>query len=203
MALAVLVAILLPAAAVDVRAQSAMPTIRIIEKGVYQAETIAQRFAPKSTGFVNSVRNMRLISNTTTVFAQLGVRFGLRYEVLDAAAQYAPLKLVVRFPPAGLRNPQTEQTHFESEYTEAIPTSVPLYWDYQLENEWEIVPGFWQFEFWSGDKRLAVQRFCVIDLRRPDLKSLDRPKDCSPALLGSVRQQDWADIASKYALGLN
>lgn len=126
MRFAALVAILLSASVVDVRARRAMPTIRIIEKGVYQAETIAQRVAPKSTGFVNCVKNIRLISNTTTVFAELGVRFGLRYEVLDTTVQHAPLKLIVRFPPAGLRDPQTRQTLFESEYTDHIPRGVPL-----------------------------------------------------------------------------
>jgi hypothetical protein len=203
MRFAALVAILLSASVVDVRAQRAMPTIEIIEKGVYQAETIAQRVAPKSTGFVNSVKNIRLISNTTTVFAELGVRFGLRYEVLDTTVQHAPLKLIVRFPPAGLRNPQTGQTLFESEYTDHIPRGVPLYWEYQLESEWEMVPGLWQFEFWSDDNRLAVQRFCVIDLRRADSKGLDRPRDCSPALLGSARKQDWAGVAREEPLRLN
>jgi hypothetical protein len=195
MRFAALVAILLSAPVADVRAQRAVPTIRIIEKGVYQAETIAQRVPPKSMGFVNSVKNVRLISNTTTVFAQLGVRFGLRYEVLDTTVQHAPLKLIVRFPPAGLRDPQTRQTLFESEYTDHIPRGVPLYWEYQLESEWEMVPGLWQFEFWSDGKKLAEQRFCVIDLRRADSKGLEGPRDCSPALLGSARKQDWAGVA--------
>lgn len=62
-----------------------------------------------------------------------------------------------------------------------MPINVSQYWEYHFENDWEIVPGTWEFEFWSEGKRLAAQRFCVIDTR--DLNKAGSLKVCSPPVV--------------------
>lgn len=170
------------------RVALAQAVVRIIEKGVYQAETTSRTVTDNATGIRNTVRDPRQISDSTIIYARLGLRFGVRYLVSGTAETPADLQLIINFPPAGLRDSKTGALFFQSQHRMNIPAGVIQYWEYHFENEWEIVPGLWQFEFWSGNKALAVQRFCVIDLRQ-DSKNIARPRECLPALLGSSARQ--------------
>jgi protein-S-isoprenylcysteine O-methyltransferase Ste14 len=155
--------------------------IRVLDRGIYQAETIGRTPKAGTTGLVNTVQNPRLISSTTTVIGQVGLRFGLRYSLVSNAQK--TLRLVIVFPPAGLRNPQTGHTHFQTESEIAVPAGVVLYWEYHFENEWEIAEGIWRFEFWEGTEKLGQQRFCVhrLDGRTP---APGAPRACASDLLG-------------------
>lgn len=160
--------------------------IQILETGIYRAETIKRTDAPGSTGVINTVQNPRLINGTTTVPGLVGVRFGLRYVPLgDATGSNAPLKLVITFPPAGLRNPDTRQLLFRSEHMATVPIGASLYWEYHFENEWEIVSGLWIFEFWHQGAKLTEQRFCVYALRSQSPIVRAVPRECAEGLLGS------------------
>lgn len=150
---------LLTAGSVDAQSTN---SVKILEHGIYRAETVEQKAAPGTTGIINSVRNPLLVSSTNSVTGQVGVRFGLRY--LLVGTEPGPekvLRLAIIFPPAGLRDPQTGQVHYQNEQQEVVPAGIPLYWEYQFEHAWEIVEGIWQFEFWDGAKKLGQQRFCV------------------------------------------
>ena len=158
--------------------------IQIMERGIYRAETVNKTEAPGTTGVVNTVRNARLITSTASVVGHVGVRFGLRY-IVPGTDSHVPLKLVITFPPAGLRNPQTHQVLFHSEYVLNVPAGVMLYWEYHFEHEWEVVAGLWYFQFWHQGQKLAEQQFCVQELvsRSP---AFGRPKECAFGLLGSM-----------------
>lgn len=142
--------------------ESRIYDLQVVERGIYRAETVGQRSVPGTTGVINTVRNARLISSTTRIPAALGVRFGVRYVVSGGPPGSAvPLRLLISFPPGGLRNPVSGQRIPQNEHILSVPPGVTLYWEYQFENQWEIVPGVWHFEFWSGESKLAEQRFCV------------------------------------------
>lgn len=160
----------------------AQPSIRIIEKGVYQAETTARTMTKDATGVLNTVREPRLISNTVVVYGKLGARFGVRYLLSGTSGPSLDLKFVIRFPPKGLRDPATGTRYFESTQALTIQAGVANYWEYHFENDWEIVPGIWEFEFWLGSTRLTSQKFCVVDVTL----SLDatKTKECLPLLSG-------------------
>lgn len=163
-------------AALPLRAQtSTVGRIHIVERGIYRAQTVRQTATPGTTGLINTVENAQLINSTTSVLGMLGLRFGLRYVVVgDGSGSGAMLKLVIKFPPVGLRNPATGEVIFQNEHTVSVPTGARLYWEYHFENHWEIVPGMWNFEFWDGNRKLAEQRFCVrvlSDRQRPSLLS--------------------------------
>lgn len=141
-------------------AQAPIERVHIIEHGVYRAETVKRQDAAKGGMIINTVQNPRLISNTTTILAAVGVRFGLRYTTTASTE----LRLVIRFPPGGLRDPVTQQVSFQSEFTVVSAPRATNYWEYHFEHDWEVAPGQWIFEFWLNDKKLVEQRFCVYEL---------------------------------------
>jgi len=154
--------------------------IQIVERGVYHAETVKRIDTPGTTGVINTVRNLRLISSTSTVLGQIGVRFGVVYVPLgDTPGVEGHLKLVITFPPGGLRNPETHEIFFRNEHMVTVPIGSAMYWEYQLENQWEIVSGVWVFSFWHQDRKLAEQRFCVHDLRSQGSMTGYVPRECA------------------------
>lgn len=157
-------------------------SVFIMEKGVYEAETIASATKKQATGLQHIVRNPRLVTSTATIPGRIGVRFGVRYVVGGPTETNVELKLIIRFPDAGLFNPDTGARYFESEHSLIVATGASRYWEYHLENDWEIVPGVWQFEFWSNGGKLAVEKFCVVDATRPPETASERK--CSQILMG-------------------
>lgn len=154
--------------------------IQILERGVYRAETVKRTETPGGTGMVNTVQNMRLISSTTTVLGQVGVRFGLLYVPLgDVPGADTQLKLVISFPPGGLRNPETREIFFRTESMVTVSIGTAWYWEYHLESEWEVVPGIWTFGFWYQERKLAEQRFCVLVLKSQGQRPGQFPLKCA------------------------
>ena len=162
-------------------------TVRVIESGVYRAETVKRTNTPGTTGIVNTVENIQLITNTTNILGQIGVRFGLRYIPIGSpSGAAAGLNLAVTFPRQGLRKPNTGETLYRIEHVVSAEIGATMYRDYAFENDWEIVAGLWIFEFWSENRKLGEQRFCVYDLRS-SRHPVDRMMDCPPAFLDQER----------------
>lgn len=167
-------------------AAKAQLSVKIIEKGVYKAETVARTVTKEATGVLNTVRNPRLISEGVVVYGNLGVRFGIRYVVSGAATTDVDLRFVIRFPPTGLRDPKGRR-YSASEQSQSVQTGGAHYWDYQLENDWEIVQGAWHFEIWSNANKLAQQTFCVLDARQA--VDANNTKECLPFLMKLSNEQ--------------
>lgn len=157
----------------------AEPAVQIIEKGVYRAETTSRVITKEATGIINTVQNMRLISDTAVVYGKIGTRFGVRY-VLSGSAPSLNMKFVVKFPAPGLHDLATDARYAESAQAQTVQTGMTNYWEYSFDNNWEIVPGLWEFEFWADSKKLTSQVFCVIDISQP----LDAAKnrECLPLI---------------------
>jgi hypothetical protein len=156
-------------------AQALVSKVQVLERGIYRSVTTNRTDQPGTTGIVNTVQDVQLLAGTTTVFGQVGIRFGLRYVAVGAPGAEAELKYVIRFPSDGLRNPATGQIIFVSEQSAVVPLGARLYWEYHFENEWEVVPGLWTFEFWQGRQKVGEQHFCVHELARPG----ESPKSCA------------------------
>lgn len=162
----------------------AEPAVRIIEKGVYRAETTTRTITKEGTGILNSVQNVRLISDTAVVYGKVGVRFGVRYVLSGISAPSLNVKFVIKFPAPGLHDPATGARYAESAQAQTVQTGMTNYWEYDFENNWEIAAGFWEFEFWADSKKLTSQVFCVIDISQP----LDAAKnrECLPLISQSA-----------------
>lgn len=142
--------------------------VSVIERGVFRGRGGGRPVAESHLGAVANVRDMTLLHNTTTIVARKGLRFGVRY-LINGAPKRAELglRLVTRFPPAGLFDPVGNLRHHESAYDFRAFIGVPSYREFMFDHEWEIVPGEWIFEFWHGERLIGSQRFCVLDGESP------------------------------------
>lgn len=138
--------------------------VSVFERGIYRASGGGSPIAVSSFGSVTKVRDVSLVQSTTTIVARKSLRFGLRY-VIAGSPSGAPvdLRLVTRFPEAGLFDPVAGIRHYASEYSIRGAIGVPAYREFMFDQSWEIVPGEWAFEFWQAGRNIGSQRFCVLD----------------------------------------
>lgn len=142
--------------------------VSVIERGVFRGRGGGRPVAESHLGAVANVRDITLLHNTTTIFASKGLRFGVRY-LINGTPKRAELdlRLVTRFPLAGLFDPVGNLRHHNSAYGLRALIGVPSYREFMFDHEWEIVPGEWIFEFWHGERLIGSQRFCVLDGETP------------------------------------
>jgi hypothetical protein len=157
----------------------------VLETGIYKADTANNVPIAGTTGFVNLVRNVELLERTTSVAARRGARFGLRYLIEGVPGTAIDITFVVRFPSAGLRDPVTGQRHSRSMHSRSVSVGIPLYREYQLEHDWEVVPGAWRFEFWYAEVMLGEQAFCLYSAAGPNDAggSFAHDEDCANELV--------------------
>ena len=138
--------------------------ISVLERGIFHAQSSRAPIGHSRLGPVTKVREVSLVRSTTTIPARKSLRFGLRY-VIDGvpAGAKVEIKLVTRFPEAGLLDTITGVRHHESEYTIPHIVGAPAYREFRFDRSWEIVPGEWAFEFWHGGRKIGMQKFCVLD----------------------------------------
>lgn len=88
----------------------------------------------------------------------------MRY-VITGAPVGAPvdIRLVTRFPEAGLLDPVSGVRHYQSEYTIRGTIGTPAYREFMFDRSWEIVSGECVFEFWQAGRNIGMQKFCVTD----------------------------------------
>ena len=135
--------------------------VEIVEYGIYTADL--QSSKRDSQGIKQSIStNFRRAATTTTVPAQVGVRFGIEYKVVGApSGKTVSLKKVTVFPPAGLRSPTVSQQIYRNETTTTSKIGETSYTGYRLDDSWELVPGPWAIQLWYGDRMLAEKKFTL------------------------------------------
>ena len=72
------------------------------------------------------------------------------------------MKKVMVFPPAGLRSPAGPRPILRNETTTTSKIGETTYTGYRLDDSWELVPGPWTMQLWSGDRMLAEKQFTVV-----------------------------------------
>ena len=159
------VAILLLVAASSVSAQAPrIERIDIVDYGIYDSAFSKKIEDPSSAGGRRStVVRIMIKERTSTIPARNGLQFGFRFMVVGEPKNAAvKLKSITRFPPQGIRNPNTRNTSYQDEYTTSVKVGSADFRGYSFDNDWEIVPGVWTFEFWDGDRKLVEQKFTVV-----------------------------------------
>jgi hypothetical protein len=138
--------------------------VSVLERGIFQASSRGPLTGHSTLGAVAKVRDVSLIQSTTTIPARRSLRFGMRY-VITGAPVGAPveIRLVTRFPEAGLFDPVSGVRHYQSEFIIRAAIGAPAYREFMFDRPWEIVSGEWVFEFWQADRKIGMQAFCVID----------------------------------------
>ncbi len=137
-------------------------SVEIVEYGIYTSDvTQSQR---TGSGLLQStLTNIRHAATTTTIPAQHGIRFGFRFHVTGSpAGAKVELRKVTLFPAPGLKSPKSAEPLRRNEYTLVKSIGETSYTGYNFDDPWELVPGTWTVQLWSGDRKLAEQRFTVV-----------------------------------------
>jgi hypothetical protein len=158
-----LIAILIGLGAITADAREAA-RIEVYEFGTYAAVGPAYRQPPSPQGIKIETHESYVHRETTrTIVAQLGVRFGFRYKTIGNGRDYVvPLKMVWTFPPPGLigRDPQKPVRREVVALPAVSNGSSALIMS--LESPSDLVPGTWTIEIWSGNLKLAEEKFEIV-----------------------------------------
>ena len=139
--------------------------IEIVETGLYRVEVAkTTQAAGAATGVQDELSNVKLVSSTTTVPAQVGTKFGFRYRVLGSPDRASvKLTVIVRFPGEGLRNPKTGERKAQDVTMWTRNIGAVTYNGYSFDAGWELVPGTWTYEISHEGRKLAEHRFTVVN----------------------------------------
>jgi uncharacterized protein DUF3859 len=141
------------------------PTVErahISQFGIYEGRvTATEKSGGTVSGALQSVEP-KFLSQTTSVPARRGVRFGFQYRLVgEPNGARARIRSITIFPEGGLRNPRTGQVFARSEYIQTVAIGAPVLKGYSIDEEWEVVRGTWVHQIWYGERKLAEMRFTV------------------------------------------
>ena len=149
---------LISGCAPTVVSERANPHVEITWAGIYTADRISA--GRGANGVIeHEVTNPEPVRATTEIPAQRGIRFGVLYEVSGAPAE---LRRLVRYPAPGALVPSARTPLLYDEIKVQCAVGTTCMTGYGLDQPWEMMPGTWTFEFWSGDRKLAEQSFTVV-----------------------------------------
>jgi len=111
-----------------------------------------------------AVTNVHAKRKTRTIPISKGVNFGFQYEAVGTPrGEKTTLHFVVIYPPPGLIKPGSSSPIPRDEYDRKVRIGVKGSYDgYELDNDWEMVPGDWTLEIWSGPNKLASETFTLV-----------------------------------------
>ena len=128
------------------------------------ANTPGKRVGTGSSGIEEDyVAGDYVLKTTDTIPTCLGTRFGILYRLVGAPVG-AALNIVAvnKFPAPGLAMPGVAAPIREDRYRDIGRIGGEGLSSYQFDNQWEMVPGIWAIELWSGDRKLASRDFNVV-----------------------------------------
>ncbi len=137
--------------------------IDILEAGIYRVEkTLSITDPAVPSGTRQQLAGSKLIKATTTIPAVIGTRFGFRFKLVgEPAGAPVAVKWILRFPPPGIRDTRNQlQSSYEENIASAIGTEE--YRDALFDDPGDLLPGTWSMEVWSGNRKMAEQRFTVV-----------------------------------------
>jgi hypothetical protein len=138
--------------------------VEVYEFGLYELGPSTGEYAPPNMGYRHeTVSDIRHLETTRIVPGRVGVSFGLRYRVQGNGIGYpVPLTVILKFPPQGLYSPDYRDTLHVDETQTVEVLGADAYSGITFDEQWEIEPGIWTFEFWSGETKLGEEQFEVI-----------------------------------------
>jgi hypothetical protein len=130
---------------------------KLLDYGMYatSGETNCDFSAPIGYCALLSINH---VATATDIPGALGVSFGIHY-ALDAGP--SPIRSVLFFPPAGLKNPRFPAAAHSYARDENCDGS-DCYDLYALDFPWEVVEGIWTFQIWSNGSLVLEKKFRVV-----------------------------------------
>jgi hypothetical protein len=103
------------------------------------------------------------LETTRIVPGRVGVSFGVRYRIMGEGFGFpVPLRIVLKFPPQGIYSHEYRDTLYVDETESWEILGEDSYSGITFDEQWEIEPGIWTIEFWSGETKLGEEQFEVI-----------------------------------------
>lgn len=137
--------------------------VDVYEYGIYERGEILGEFAPPNKGYRHTaVSGMKHLETTRVIPGRLGVTFGVRYRVQGGLGFMVPVRVVLKFPPQGLLSPGFPEPIYFDETERMSELGGDNFSAHTFDYPWEIEPGIWTIEFWSGDTKLGEEQFEVI-----------------------------------------
>ena len=138
--------------------------VEIYEFGIFERGQILGETAPPNQGYRHTaVSGLHHLETTRIIPGRLGVTFGVRYRIRGNGLGFAvPLRIVIKFPPQGLYTPGYDMPLFQDATESVVELGEDGFTAHTFDHQWEIEPGIWTFEFWSGDTKLGEEQFEVI-----------------------------------------
>ncbi len=137
--------------------------VQIESFGIYQAKVT--RVVPNpnaASGYSNENGAVSLVKQTDRIPLRKGLTFGVTVVPSgQAKGRPARLKYVWRFPPPGLKNPETGKTHLLDEIQSEFVFGESCVINYTFDAGFEMLPGKWGFEMWDGERELAEMTFIM------------------------------------------
>jgi hypothetical protein len=135
----------------------------IVEFGVFEKNSGEKRVDTKESlvGTTPAVVDVRLRKQTTSIVAELGNSFGIRFKLLGRS----PYKVVTcsfRWLRPKLTNPHTGKSSETDMWEGQLGVGETRYVGYTFDNDWEIVPGKWTIQAIHDSKVLAEKTFDVV-----------------------------------------
>jgi len=138
--------------------------VDIVEKGTYRIPVIKQIDDPNVLSGHRMVYGKReLVKDTTTIPATKGIQFGFRFLVVgEPKGAKVPVRIVSIYPKGGRYNPNNGKTAARDEWPiTATVGSTTNYFCFTLK--WGLVPGTWTLQVWDNDRKLAEQKFTLVE----------------------------------------
>jgi Domain of unknown function (DUF3859) len=143
-------------------AQVQVTNVEVLDYGIYTVDVKTSRRDSQGIN-ENLTTSARLAKATTTVPAERGVEFGIRYKIDGApVGTVVSLRELTIFPAPGMRPPSASQPVHISRTTTTPRIGDVSYTGYRLDDPWELLPGVWVIQLWYGDRKVAQQNFTVI-----------------------------------------
>ena len=145
-------------------ATASIERIEVQEVGLYCARTVGTvADATTAVGERAEIAGVKMIAATRTVPARLGTKFGFRYRIVGMPERGDTLlTLVLRYPPPGLGRPSASPS-LSDRVDMVREVEVTHVRGFEFGEPWMIVPGVWTFELWAGGRKLAEERFTVVE----------------------------------------
>lgn len=138
----------------------------MLEFGIYGPAKQERILDPNTPGgYILKGFTESLASQTNRVPTTIGTKFGFRYSLKPkAGAKHARLAIVYVFPK--MTNPETGKSFTRHVGRVLYKFGAPAtYVIYNLEEEWEGVPGKWTLQIWEGKTKLIEKEFELVNSR--------------------------------------
>jgi hypothetical protein len=139
-------------------------SIEIVEHGLYAAYAMPAPGVSRGGIGHTTLSKLCHLATTEQVPARLGIHFGLQFRVYGPPeGAMVSLTKTVRFP-GPLKSPKAAVAVTVDGYGLRVRSGATIFTGFVFGSDWQLVRGWWAFEFSQNGRVLAKQYFEVNDV---------------------------------------